>query len=216
MISVAASSDIHGSWMDLPWPPDANILALAGDLTSDGSLRNTMALMQWASQFTPYYDSVVMIPGNHDHALANMGSYATVVGADHGITLLIDSAADICGKRFWLSPWSLTHGKGSFMADEAFLERRFAEIPDDTQVIISHGPPKGTLDFVARNGGVHAGSQALAVRIAQLQQLEAIVFGHIHECGGRRASIGNAMAYNVAALDRSHCPRTEPWTHFSL
>lgn len=215
MITVTAASDIHGSWDDLPGPPEANILAFAGDVTSDGRLQNGVAFINWAKQFVPYFDDVVMIPGNHDNCFSTSAVMLTEEAKNAGIQLLIDTAyVSRGGCRIYGTPWSLPYGRWMFMAPEDQLVRKYAWIPADTQLLISHGPPKGILDLACRN--IHAGSNALLERIKELADLKAVVFGHIHEARGRAVVRDGCVAYNVATLDASYVVMPEPWTTFVL
>jgi Icc-related predicted phosphoesterase len=88
--------------------------------------------------------------------------------------------------------------------DGTFARALWDAIPDDTDIVITHGPPRGILDRAARVG-IGVGCEFLAARIDEIcPQLH--VFGHIHEAYGRlngdkttyvNASILN-LAYEVA------------------
>jgi Icc-related predicted phosphoesterase len=56
-------------------------------------------------------------------------------------------------------------------------------IPDDTDIVIVHGPPKGILDLsYNRNNQLEfCGCSALAKRIRKIQP-KLCLFGHIHNC----------------------------------
>jgi Icc-related predicted phosphoesterase len=63
----------------------------------------------------------------------------------------------------------------------AEIAEKWALIPADVQVLITHGPPHGILDVVARPRRKHAGCEAMRDRIAELPDLRLHAFGHIHE-----------------------------------
>lgn len=213
--TVTAASDIHGSWDEMSHPPEANLLVFAGDVTSNGKLQNAMAFLQWAEQFVPYFDDVILTPGNHDECFEVSGPLLAEEGGSRGIDVLIDAGMDAHGIRVWGTPWSLTYGSWSFMGSEEFLAQKYAGIPEDTQLLISHGPPYGILDLVAR--GELTGSKSLLAVVNQLQHLRAFVCGHIHESRGRHVLESDCMAYNVASLDRHYRLRVgDEWTNFVM
>lgn len=212
---VTAVSDIHGSWDDLPNPPDANILAFAGDLTT-GLIRNAIAFFTWAEQFVPYFDDVIVVPGNHDGCFDTAAQLMQTEAGNRGLNLLVDAALDAHGTRVYGTPWSTRFGHWYFMDDERGLEQRYQQIPADTQLLISHGPAYGYLDVVRRDGS-HAGSRALRDCIEnRLDGLQALVHGHIHESRGRRDIRQRLTAYNVACLDDRYCMVADPWVNFTL
>ena len=62
------------------------------------------------------------------------------------------------------------------------LRQIWARIPDDVDVLITHGPPANILDLTFQ--GIHAGCPDLLARVKQVQP-RLHVFGHIHEGYGR-------------------------------
>jgi Icc-related predicted phosphoesterase len=59
----------------------------------------------------------------------------------------------------------------------------YDRIPGDTDVLITHGPPRGILDLPTNANGVHVGDGELATALFRIQpQIHA--FGHIHEGHG--------------------------------
>ena len=63
--------------------------------------------------------------------------------------------------------------------DHPLLEEVYGRIPDDTQILICHGPPRyGKLD---QTGHTKVGSITLMDRIQKLYELELVVAGHCHD-----------------------------------
>lgn len=75
--------------------------------------------------------------------------------------------------------------------------------PSDTTILVTHGPPHGTLDLVAR--GERVGSTALSDRVEKLSHLDLHVFGHVHEGRGVATRAGRMFA-NVSLLDAAYQP----------
>ncbi|RAO65088.1 uncharacterized protein BHQ10_001100 [Talaromyces amestolkiae] len=79
------------------------------------------------------------------------------------------------------------------------------EIPETVDVVITHGPPKGILDYT---DGRRAGCPNLFQAIARAQPL-LHCFGHIHECWGgklvtwRSNMPSNSMPSHITHIDNS-------------
>lgn len=61
------------------------------------------------------------------------------------------------------------------------LKAKWDLIPEDTDVLITHGPARGMRDFT---GDEHAGCEELMRRKQQLHGLRLHVCGHIHQAYG--------------------------------
>ena len=88
------------------------------------------------------------------------------------------------------------------MGDEEFLAEKWGSIPEDTDVIISHGPPRSILD--AGVGGV---SHFDIVSLVLQPQLN--VFGHIHEGYGIQ-TVDETTYINCSLLNDLYQPVNQP------
>ena len=72
-------------------------------------------------------------------------------------------------------------------------------IPDDVEILITHGPAYGIMDECPN----HAGCEALLDRIKVLRKnkLRVHIFGHIHTQGCKRKRIDKMTFMNVATLN---------------
>lgn len=76
-------------------------------------------------------------------------------------------------------------------------------IPEDTEILLTHGPPQNILDEVIR-GGLNVGCPHLAKRIKETQ-VKLHLFGHIHE--GRGFIYDGPVTYvNGSSLDHMYWP----------
>ena len=77
-------------------------------------------------------------------------------------------------------------------------------IPDDTDVLVTHGPPFAILDEVGRPGGAseHVGCPSLARRIAEVRPALHL-FGHIHEGHGELERDGTRYL-NVSTMNSDY------------
>lgn len=84
-------------------------------------------------------------------------------------------------------------GSWSFDFTEEEGARMLAGCPDGA-ILVSHSPPKGTLDVSSRGSSI--GSTAVREVIDRTAP-KLVVCGHIHNCAGQRASIGSTIVVNA-------------------
>lgn len=172
-------SDTHGLHDSIPTLPDGDVLVHAGDVTRRGSLAEVRAFFDWLAPL-PHRHKVV-VAGNHDFAFQDQATDAEAL-VPAGVTYLNDSGTVIEGVRFWGSPWQPWFHDWAFNLPRGeALARVWARVPDDVQVLVTHGPPAGVLDRVIAPPGQHVGCEMLRERLASLSALRLHVFGHIHE-----------------------------------
>ena len=83
-------------------------------------------------------------------------------------------------------------------------------IPEDTKVLITHGPPKGILDEVNRSTSEveSTGSRSLLAHIRQ-HPPQHHIFGHIHECYGLHREHGVDF-HNVSTMNQGYKIQNAP------
>lgn len=179
---IVCISDSHGKYggttMDLPV---GDVLVHAGDLCSFGNIRELDMAAKWLGSLK--YPHIVVIGGNHDRPLQNTPLEAREVMHSQGLKYLEDEAVTIKGVKFYGSPWTPPFMSWSFMADRPTIQKHWAKIPTDTNVLITHGPPYGILD--PGSGEPHAGCIDLFDEYERIHP-ELHVFGHLHSGYGRR------------------------------
>lgn len=179
-----------------------DILIHSGDATIRGRSREIHAFLTWFSK-QPYTHKI-FVPGNHDAGFETETAMYRGDCANLGITLLIDQAIVIDGVKIYGSPYTPTFSNWYFMRDRGeALKQHWDAIPDDTQVLITHGPAYQIKDWVKNRSspeGENVGCVDLRARIEQLVDLRLHVFGHIHDQAGTR-TIGKYIAANAALLN---------------
>jgi Icc-related predicted phosphoesterase len=165
--------------------PDGDVLVHAGDITKRGSLRGVESFCRWLDDTN--FQHKIVIAGNHDFCFENDLQYQAEDTVNHYATYLKDDSVTINGKKFYGTPWQPFFGDWAFnVKGEDNLQEKFRHIDDDTDVLISHGPPYGILDKVKRSRpgeDPNVGSKALKNKIEEVQP-DLAVFGHIHEAYG--------------------------------
>lgn len=188
-VSIVCVSDTHNSQ---PTLPDGDVLIHAGDLTQSGSLRELQATVDWL-RAQPHAVKIV-VAGNHDLFLdANFSarqSPNTSSSSSAGDNLTVDwgdiiylqdtETTIVCpnGRRLRIygSPCSPKHGNWAFQYPRS-QDVWSGRVPDDTDILITHGPPRAHLDLLSL-GCVHLLQELWRV------QPRLHVFGHVHEGAG--------------------------------
>jgi hypothetical protein len=209
-VRLVIMSDTHERQGDIV-VPGGDVLIHAGDFTMNGNLRKVRAFGSWLRSL-PHAHKIV-VAGNHEltfeqqprRALAELGN-----GAD-GLTYLQDSGIRINGISFWGSPWQPAFFDWAFNLQRgAAIASKWAKIPDATDVLITHGPPMGILDFVHDE---HVGCADLFERVVQVGPL-VHAFGHIHAGSGVEAR-GVTTFVNASICDEEYRP-TNPVRVFDI
>lgn len=205
-MKIICLSDTHSLHHRMPDIPDGDVLIHAGDALGQGTLENVAELNAWLGTL-PHRHKIV-IAGNHDWAFQETPAEARAALSE--AIYLEDSGVEIDGVRFWGSPWTPTFLDWAFMLDRgAAIREKWARIPDDTDVLITHGPPRGIGDEVAMGGRLaNVGCEDLLARIDQLS-LVAHVFGHIHEGYGLYER-GGAQLINASTCTARYEPVNPP------
>ncbi|WP_372790451.1 metallophosphoesterase [Paraconexibacter sp.] len=213
---IAAIADLHGH---LPPIPECDVLVIGGDVTPahDHALEHQATWLDttfraWLASAPT--DHVVGIAGNHDFVFERAPE---TVPTDLPWTYLNDEAATVSGLRFWGSPWTPWFFDWAFNApkgdvEERFLRERYATVPADTDIFLTHGPPAGFGDHTS--SGMDVGSRA-ALEVVRSVQPRLAIFGHIHEGRGRWTDGATTLA-NVAAVDLQYALVDEPFVLFDL
>lgn len=199
LVTISDTHALHDS-IDVP---EGDVLIHAGDLTNHGSLEDVVRFSEWLATL-PHRHKLV-IAGNHDFCFERDPEAAR--GALEGCIYLEDETVTLEGVRFYGSPWQ------PWFYDWAFNLRRGPEIrerwdliPDDTDVLITHGPPAGYGDRTAR--GERVGCEDLLDAIARVRPI-LHVCGHIHE-GYGLTSDGQTTFINASSCNLAYRPVQPP------
>ena len=188
IVTVVCISDTH---QHQPLVPDGDLLVHAGDLTDYGTFEEIQSQLDWLAKL-PHKHKVV-IAGNHDRLLDPEyiarfpDKICEVEGASradlnwHDLVYLNNSSKTLRfanGREVIIfgSPWTPDCGAFAFQYPP-IRDVWTGAIPRGTDILLTHGPPKGYLDLEGK-GCPHLIGEIAAKRP------RLVVFGHIHSGHG--------------------------------
>lgn len=176
-VTVVCTSDTHNSTFQLP---DGDILLHAGDLTHSGSQAEIQSMLDWLK--TQPHTHKIVIAGNHETYLGDL-STSKETGLNWGGIIYLQNSSTVLklGDRrlkVWGSPWTPRHGCFAFQYSRMIDYWRDI-IPADTDILMTHGPPKCHLDL-------NNGCNSLLHQLWRMPRKPILhVFGHIHAAYGQ-------------------------------
>jgi Icc-related predicted phosphoesterase len=196
-------SDLHGHYPELE---GGDLLIVAGDWTVHDKPSELLKFFLWVTG--QEYQRKIVIAGNHDNMIQETPMMLEGL-PDLALTYLCDSGTEVEYEepirnlldendkslvyrkklKIWGSPWTKTfegmnpHCKAFTCDTEEELAGKWALIPDDVDILVTHSPAACILDRNDR--GEYCGSPSLLIRATSLPNLKLFVFGHIHEGYGQ-------------------------------
>lgn len=226
---IDALSDTHNRHKEFTCE-GGDILLHSGDCTGRGTLAEALDFLDWYG--AQPYTHKVLIAGNHDWVFEREPALMADECKKRGIIYLNDSGVilkDTMGQkgdyliRVWGSPVQ------PWFYDWAFNRRRTLEeatafgggwiknhwdlIPNNTEILLTHGPAMGYGDGVERFGRdaefttEHVGCAELLHAIQQ-SEIKLHISGHIHEGRGFYYEKDTTFV-NASSLNRMYYPVTK-------
>jgi len=172
-----------------------DILVHAGDCTSMGHKHEITQFLEWFSNTE--FEHKIFIAGNHDFGFEEQTDI-TQEYKNLGITYLFDNNVTIDGIKFYGSPWQPEfHGWAFNLPRGEELASKWEKIPNDVDILITHGPAYGILDYAPIGG--HVGCEELYRKIVEVKP-KIHVCGHIHDSYGQK-SMGGIEFLNASVLN---------------
>lgn len=210
-MKITCISDLHGL---KPKLDGGDLLIVAGDLTARDELGQHLQFIDWLL-IQPYRNKV-FIAGNHDGFIQKSSKLFKESFSRFGVHYLQDSSCVVEGFKIYGMPWTPPFLNWHFMADEDLMRKKVAKIQYNTDILVTHGPPRGTLDL---DSDAHLGCPILSNKIKGLEHLKLHVFGHIHSgYGQKRHEYGQnigLLSVNCALMTNDYAPDNEP-TYITL
>lgn len=184
--------------------PDGDILIHAGDATNRGQVDEIVAFNEWFSGFP--HKHKIFVAGNHDWLFETRPKYARSLLAKN-VVYLQDSAVEILDLKIYGSPWQPRFFDWAFNLNRGGeMAEKWKLIPNEVDILITHGPPFGILDETPR--GDFAGCEELRKRVEEIRP-QLHVFGHIHFGYGTEEKFGVRFV-NASNCDEDYLPTNLP------
>ena len=206
-MKIVCISDTHTYHHNLILPK-GDILIHAGDFCSSGKQNQVRNFAQWFQ--SQNFSHKICIPGNHDIFCELDVMYAKKMFEFTNTHYLFDKEVVIDGIKFYGSPWQPEFFNWAFNLPRKGQQLKdvWDQIPIDTNILITHGPPHGILDW-SIHSNEHVGCELLASKITELKQLKAHIFGHIHYCHGTQEKDG-VKYVNASSCTENYKPTNQP------
>lgn len=189
-----------------------NILIHSGDSTKLGEKDEMIEFLDWFNNIKNFQYKF-LISGNHDWCFVNKEEWllskldelkqnnCIYLEDNHFIIETKEKNIKIYG-----SPWQPKFHNWAFNCEEHEIKKYWDLIPDDTDILITHGPPHYINDCTKNKRFV--GCYELKNRIENVN-LSLHVFGHIHEA--RNASmIKDKIFVNASICNENYQPINNP------
>lgn len=196
--------------------PAGDLLIHAGDFTMVVEKRRIQDFATWITESAKNFRyGAVLIAGNHDLTMdvghrGYMAGYEDMITSLPNVYYLNDSGLTLPnGMTVWGSPITPWFGNWAWNREEEDIVDHWALIPENTNILITHGPPFGILDQPGGNGG-HVGCDHLRDKIlGRMSKLKLHVFGHIHG-GAGAVKCGNTTFVNASVVNEAYKVANEP------
>ena len=199
--------------------PGGDVLIHAGDISNEGYRNEIQDFIKWFSTIENYTHKI-FIAGNHDFGCQDeVLAVEELLRLNPGSEYLYDDLF-LIGKdeddyddmvKVWGSPWQPEFYNWAFNLPRqgAELKEVWNMIPSDVDILITHGPPHGHLDYVDYSKQ-NVGCELLRDRINIIKP-KIHVFGHIHSSYGYKFD-GTTHFFNAAVLDERYNFTQKPLT----
>ena len=174
--------------------PAGDILICVGDFTMfSKNLSAIEDFNEWLGEL-PHRHKLV-VPGNHEFFLESNPERRSLLD---NANVLIDESVEIEGLNIHGSPMTPLYGAAFGKSSQTDRERHWSKVPNNTHVLITHGPPFGILDL-SPDQTERMGDPELRNRVRALASLKLHAFGHVHGANGAVDQDGVTFA-NVALM----------------
>ena len=190
--------------------PGGDILIHAGDFMNSGwNEMEAIMFFKWFDSIDNY-DTKILIAGNHDRwAENNPEEFKGTLTGYKTIEYLQDEKIDLWDQEdqqlvIYGSPWQPEFYNWAFNLPRHSeeMKAKWDAIPNDTDILITHGPPFGYLDIPGGQTTLRVGCEMLRERVDTFKP-KIHVFGHIHGSAGYYFN-GHTHFINASVLDEQY------------
>ena len=207
-------SDTHTKERNLRLP-GGDVLIHGGDIMNSGwNYHDIHDFLKWFQKQN--YDELIFIAGNHDRKFETdpldvksiLEQYPLVTYLEDDWVIVGDGDPhdpNVKTAKIYGSPWQPEFYNWAFNLPRNGweLEQKWKDIPEDTDILVTHGPPQGHLDASGPPWNQpNLGCELLRVRVDDLKP-KIHVFGHIHGSAGYK-EYGGTHFINASILNEDY------------
>eukprot|EP01025_Chloroclados_australasicus_P038070 TRINITY_DN3899_c0_g1_i1.p2 TRINITY_DN3899_c0_g1~~TRINITY_DN3899_c0_g1_i1.p2 ORF type:complete len:243 (-),score=13.02 TRINITY_DN3899_c0_g1_i1:15-677(-) len=202
MVRFIFISDTHNGHQQLTtklnqlYRGKSDVLVHCGDMTDRGSKHELENINQWFGQLP--FQNIISIGGNMDGIGLEKFSFDEKSKILSNSTYLENESLELHGLKIYGSPCTPKFCGGFQLRGNQEAKQVWDQIPENTQILVTHGPPYGIMDVTSR--GQSVGCPMLQRKLSELKDLKVAAWGHIHESYGSQFENNvwyiNAAQYN--------------------
>ena len=194
--------------------PGGDILIHGGDIMNSGYFESEISnFLSWFDDIEGYKHKI-FVAGNHDRLFENNPEdVKDLLSYYPDITYLQDDFTVVDGIKIYGSPWQPEFYNWAFNLPRSGkeLELLWDKIPNDTHILVTHGPPQGHLDVSGPPYNQRdLGCELLRVKVDEIKP-QIHVFGHIHGSYGYKF-LNDTHFINASVLDEKYSYVNKPIT----
>lgn len=205
-MKICLISDTHLAHLkNQIYVPECDLLIHSGDALSGGSKDEMILFSAWFGSLPA--KKKVFVAGNHDWVFEKSPEEARRL-LPEGVIYLQDELVEVDGLKIFGSPWQPEFCEWAFNLPRGhLLAKKWAQIPSGIDILVTHGPPMGILDW-SNYSHEHVGCADLRRAISRVKP-KLHVFGHIHGSYGTAVHAGTLFV-NAAICDEAYRPNHPP------
>ena len=229
-MKVAVISDLHGHLPIYPSPywegiEECELLLICGDILPLHCQSKMIESRLWLiDEFKPWaaslpVEQVFFIAGNHDFWFERNDLTAHQIFSSHDKVRYLKneyidyiSSQDAKIYHIFGTPYCHIFGNWAFMRSGEILAKKFSQIPNNIDILLSHDAPYGTSDVCFEGwaaDGSHKGCPEL--RDAIIASKPKYNFhGHLHSSNHGEELLGETKVYNTSILNEQYDLVYEP------
>ena len=226
MLKFLATSDLHGYLPNIT--EEFDLLMICGDIcpVTDHNpyyqeywIKNTF--IQWINSL-PYkeaWSKVILVPGNHDFWLERMTKAEKLeieMLCNNRLKILKHDVYEfeypvsdgLDSLKIFGTPYCSIFGHWAFMVNDETLEKKFSQIGDDVEILLSHDSPNiyGLGDITEGPfKQVGSGNPILARHIERIKPL-ILHTGHFHSGNKKFEERNGTWMANVSYINEDYIP----------
>lgn len=234
MVKITGISDLHGY---LPYDlPECDVICICGDIVPLNIQRDFEESLDWfGNTFSKWADeqkaeTIIIVGGNHDFFLEKLCNFHDITDTESlqnyfmenlqialspKIQYLLNGCGTFAGVNFYGTPYVSGPWGWAFYKEAEPLRAIYEQIPEKTDVIITHQPPKiGDAGKVLQDTtwvyGQDFGSEIMS-DVLKTRKFKWLLCGHVHSGNHEPFQFKRGMKVaNVSLKDEQYRVKYKP------